>query len=87
MSLDSVASTNHPLKEADEGDSSDYRDSSSTSELTTRPSSVASANKDVPSEASIAEGAFHSERSRVLFDAIDQFQSCGAGAFMEIPQV
>lgn len=36
---------------------------------------------------SIGDDAFDSERSRALFDVIDQFQSCGAGEYIDIPQV
>lgn len=38
-------------------------------------------------EVSIAENPFDSKASRVLFDAIDHFQSCGAGEYIDIPQV
>jgi len=38
-------------------------------------------------ESSIAENPFDTEASRVLFDAIDRFQSCGAGEYIDIPQV
>jgi hypothetical protein len=47
-------------------------------------SSIKVSQKD---EVSIAENPFDSEDSRVLFDAIDKFQSCGAGGYIDIPQV
>ena len=42
---------------------------------------------DQRNDISMTDDAFGSERSRALFDAIDQFQSCGAGEFVDIPQV
>ncbi|XWW95318.1 hypothetical protein V2A60_003276 [Cordyceps javanica] len=38
-------------------------------------------------EESLPEDPFDSAASRTLFNAIDQFQSCGAGEFGEIPQL
>jgi hypothetical protein len=35
----------------------------------------------------IVENPFDSESSRILFDAIDQLQSCDAGRDIDIPQV
>lgn len=36
---------------------------------------------------SITDNPFDSELTRVLFDAIDQLQSCGSSQDLEIPQV
>lgn len=38
-------------------------------------------------EDSLPDNPFDSPASRALFDAIDQFQSCGAGEYVDIPQV
>jgi hypothetical protein len=38
-------------------------------------------------ETPVAENQFETEASRVLFDAIDTIRSCGAGKFIDIPQV
>lgn len=35
----------------------------------------------------ISENPFENEASRVLFDAIDKLRSCGAGEYIDIPQV
>lgn len=39
------------------------------------------------SEEPLTENPFDSESSRILFDAIDQLQSCDAGQDIDIPQV
>ncbi len=48
---------------------------------------VALDEKKTTEEESLPENPFDSPASRALFDAIDQFQSCGAGKFVDIPQV
>ncbi len=35
----------------------------------------------------LSENPFDTEHSRTIFDAIDKFQSCGAGEYLDIPQV
>ncbi|KAK0748920.1 P-loop containing nucleoside triphosphate hydrolase protein [Schizothecium vesticola] len=49
----------------------------------------ASDNLQAPTkcEASIGHDAFDNDRSRALFDVVDQFQSCGAGRYIDIPQL
>lgn len=42
---------------------------------------------DALPEAPLNENPFDSESSRILFDAIDQLQSCDAGQDVDIPQV
>ncbi|KAL1889653.1 hypothetical protein Sste5346_008772 [Sporothrix stenoceras] len=37
--------------------------------------------------AAVPENPFENEASRVLFDAIDKLRSCGAGMFVDIPQL
>ncbi|OAA81280.1 vacuolar sorting protein VPS1 [Akanthomyces lecanii RCEF 1005] len=48
---------------------------------------VAVDKKKTTEEESLPENPFDSPASRALFDAIDQFQSCGAGKFVDIPQL
>jgi GTPase SAR1 family protein len=64
------------------GDASESSDASS-------PEWSASDNLPAPTKckASIGDDAFNNDRSRALFDVVDQFQSCGAGRYIDIPQV
>ncbi|KAK4443144.1 P-loop containing nucleoside triphosphate hydrolase protein [Podospora aff. communis PSN243] len=63
----------------------------SASEPFDSPSSEWSAADDLegPTKCvdSIGDDAFDNERSRALFDVIDQFQSCGVGEYIDIPQL
>lgn len=77
-----------------EGVSSDDSKSEGTVEsavtATTEPDISQTNNsekKNVPDQDTLPESPFDSAASRALFDAIDQFQSCGAGADLDVPQV
>lgn len=69
-------------------DSDQNLDSTTTSatELDISPT-VSFHEKKSTDEDSLPENPFDSLASRALFDAIDQFQSCGAGEYVDIPQV
>ncbi|KAI1825615.1 vacuolar sorting protein VPS1 [Xylaria intraflava] len=52
-----------------------------------QPGDAKDNNEDAASRETISENPFDSESSRVLFDAVDQLQHCGAGRHIEIPQL
>lgn len=63
-------------------------DSATTSATELESSQTLTADEKKNSEEeSLPEHAFDSPANRALFDAIDQFQSCGAGEFVDVPQV
>lgn len=55
------------------------------SEAASDTASTISAFEEAPEI--ILENPFSNENSRILFDAIDQIQSCGAGQDIQVPQV